>query len=70
MLRFIEKEKIPTFYLSGPKIKMRFGGKTTKNFKNVILGNYEIYKSLKINGFKPGVSFWLNKIKYKFKQFF
>ena len=69
MLRFIEKEKIQTFYSSGPKVKMRFGGRTTKNLKNIILGNLEIYKSLKINGFKPGVSFWFNKIKYKLKQY-
>ena len=48
MLRFIEKEKIKTIYMPGPKIKMRFGGKTTKNIKNVILGNMEIFNSLKI----------------------
>ena len=43
--------------MPGPKIKMRFGGKTTKNIKNVILGNMEIFNSLKNNGFKPGISF-------------
>ena len=69
MLRFIEKEKIKTIYMPGPKIKMRFGGETTKNIKNVILGNIEIFNSLKNNGFKPGISFWFKKIKYKLKQF-
>ena len=55
--------------MPGPKIKMRLGGETTKNIKNVILGNMEIFNSLKNNGFKPGISFWFKKIKYKLKQF-
>ena len=69
MCRFMEKEKIKTKYMPGTKIKMRLGGATTKNFKNIILGNIEIYNSLKRNNIKVNPLFFFYKIFSKLKQF-
>lgn len=69
MCRFIAKEKIKIKYLPGVKVKMRLGGATTKNLINIILGNIEIYKSLKRNNLPVGVLFFLRKIYTKLKQF-
>ena len=65
----MEKEKIKTKYMPGTKIKMRLGGATTKNFKNIILGNIEIYNSLKRNNIKVNPLFFFYKIFSKLKQF-
>ena len=69
MCRLIAKEKIKTKYMPGIKIKMRLGGATTKNLKNIILGNIEIYNSLKRNDIKVNPLFFFNKIFSKLKQF-
>lgn len=69
MCRFIAKEKIIIKYLPGTKVRMRLGGATTKSIKNIILGNMEIYNSLKNNGIKIGPIFFLQKMILKLKQF-
>ena len=47
MLRFLDKEKISTTYLKEPLVKMRLGGETNKNFKNIYRQNIECVKALK-----------------------
>lgn len=69
MCRFIAKYKIKTKYLPGIKVKMRLGGATTKNLKNIILGNIEIYKSLKRNDIPINIFFIFKKIFLKLTQF-
>ena len=69
MCRFIAKEKIYTKYLPGTKVKMRLGGATTKNLRNIIKGNIEIYNSLKKNNVQISKLFFFKKILMKLTQF-
>ena len=50
MMRFFEVHKINTFYMPEVWIKMRLGGTTNKNLKNIFLQNLQILKSLRKNG--------------------
>jgi len=52
MLRFLDKEKISTTYLKEPLVKMRLGGETNKNFKNIYRQNIECVKAFKKNDLK------------------
>ena len=52
MLRFIEKHKISTQYLKEPLVKMRLGGETNKNLKNIYNQNIECIKAFKQNNIK------------------
>jgi glycosyltransferase len=54
MLRFLEKYKISTYYIPEVLVKMRIGGKSNKNLKNVLTVTIEEYRAWKINGFKNG----------------
>tara|TARA_S200000501_G_scaffold352366_1_gene371137 strand:- start:371 stop:1114 length:744 start_codon:yes stop_codon:yes gene_type:complete len=69
MCRLIAKEKINTKYLPGTKVKMRLGGATTKNLRNIIKGNIEIYNSLKKNNVEITKFFFFKKILMKLTQF-
>jgi glycosyltransferase involved in cell wall biosynthesis len=69
MCRFIAKEQIKIKYLPGTKVRMRLGGATTKSIRNIILGNIEIYNSLKNNKVKIGPLFFFKKVYIKLKQF-
>lgn len=69
MCRFIAKEQIKIKYLPGTKVRMRLGGATTKSIKNIILGNIEIYNSLKNNRVKISPLFFFKKVYTKLKQF-
>jgi len=70
MLRFLEKHQISSCYLALPLIKMRLGGATNKNFKNIYNQNIECYKSFKINGLSVSVLYPFFRLLPKFKQFF
>ena len=52
MLRFLDKEKISTAYLKEPLVKMRLGGETNKNFKNIYRQNIECVRAFKKNDLK------------------
>jgi glycosyltransferase involved in cell wall biosynthesis len=67
--RFISYGNVKTKYLEGVQVKMRIGGITNKNFKNIYLGNKEILNSLKKNKLKPVTFFFLYKILERFKQY-
>ena len=69
MLRFIEKHEAKLFYLPKTVVKMRIGGVSNKNIKNIIYANKEVLKAWKKNGLKiPFSIFFLKPIK-KIKQF-
>ena len=70
MIRFLNDTTSKSLYLQGCKVKLRYGGETTKNFTNIVLGNKEILFSLKKNGFKVGPFFLIKKFIYKISQFF
>jgi glycosyltransferase involved in cell wall biosynthesis len=63
MLRFLEKYKISTCYLSKVIVRMRVGGESNRNIKNIITGNASILKSFDKNNIK------VNKIMYIFYRF-
>ncbi|MEK7149424.1 MAG: glycosyltransferase family 2 protein [Patescibacteria group bacterium] len=52
MLRFLEKFKISSAYIPEILIKMRTGGTSAKNIKNIIKANVETYRAWKVNGLK------------------
>ena len=52
MLRFIEKHQISNLYLDRYLIKMRMGGESTGSIKKIIIGNKNIMRAFKKNGFK------------------
>ena len=70
MLRFLERYQITTAYLSEPIVRMRLGGATSKNIRNIIKQNFECYKAFKVNGIKVPFLYFLSRLLPKFKQFF
>jgi len=52
MLRFLEKFKISSAYIPEILVKMRTGGTSAKNIKNIIKANIETYRAWKANGLK------------------
>lgn len=51
MLRFLEKHQISNLYLDRYLIKMRMGGESTGSIKKIIIGNKNIMRAFKKNGF-------------------
>jgi glycosyltransferase len=49
MLRFLEKEKISTWYIPEVLIKMRTGGMSNRSLKNIIIKTAEDHKAWKVN---------------------
>ena len=69
MMRFLEINKIKNQYIPEVWVKMRLGGNTNKNFKNIFLQNLEILKALRKNGMSSNsISFFLNKTFLRLKQ--
>lgn len=52
MLRFLEKFKISSAYIPEILVKMRTGGTSAKNIKNIVKANIETYRAWKVNGLK------------------
>lgn len=69
MCRFFEKHQISSVYLNRPLIKMRLGGATSKNLKNVIRQNIECYKAFKVNNIPVSPFYTFKRIVPKLKQY-
>ena len=69
MLRFLEGKKISTHYIPEVLIKMRSGGKSNKNLKNLIIKSSEDYKAWKVNNLNGGLFTILLKNISKLPQF-
>ena len=70
MMRFLEIHKIKTKYISQTWVKMRLGGTTTKNFKNIWIQNQEILSSFRKEGLHVNtISFFIHKIISRSIQF-
>jgi glycosyltransferase len=52
MLRFIEKNKISTYYLPKVVVKMREGGESNQSIKNILIGQKNIRRAFKKNDIK------------------
>jgi glycosyltransferase involved in cell wall biosynthesis len=70
MFRFLKIKNYPSFYYNQRIIKMRIGGATSKNIKNIIKQNIEIYNIWKMNSVSmPFYTFPLKLIN-KLKQYY
>jgi glycosyltransferase involved in cell wall biosynthesis len=70
MLRLFERYKISSSYLPEPIVRMRLGGATSKNIKNIIKQNIECYRAFKVNGIKVSPLYPFYRLFPKLKQFF
>jgi len=71
MLRFVEKHHIKLHYLPEYLVKMRLGGATSKNLKNIYKQDIETMNAFKENGLPGGNIFYLFwRYLPKIKQFF
>ena len=70
MYRFLQTYKIKSYYLNKTLVKMRYGGTSNKNIRNIIKQNFQIIKFLKIynNLFKVMI-FFICKLFERLKQF-
>ena len=62
MLRFIEKGQIRNAYLDRYFVKMRMGGESTKSVHNIIVGNKNILRAIRDNGFKPAKFYLIRRL--------
>lgn len=69
ILRFLYKHNIKTFYLNKPIVKIRTGGISNKNLKNIILGNINCIKAFIKNGIPVSPLYPIFRLKEKLKQF-
>lgn len=71
MLRFVEKYHIKLYYLQEHLVKMRLGGATSKNLKNIYRQDKETINAFKENGLPGGnILYLVYRYLPKFKQFF
>jgi len=71
MMRFLEVNKIKTYYIPEVWVNMRMGGITNKNFKNICLQNKEIINAFYKNSLPFNlINFFLCKIFSRIMQFF
>lgn len=70
ILRFLGRHKISTAYLPEVFVKMRTGGKSNKNFVNILRKSYEDYLALKKNGYSNVLPILLRKNFTKLPQLF
>jgi glycosyltransferase len=70
MLRFLERSKVPTHYIPEVLVKMRTGGSSNRNIKNIAIKTYEDITAWKVNNLNGGIYTILRKNFSKIPQFF
>lgn len=70
MLRFLEKNRIKSYYFPKPIVKMRLGGATNNSIVNIFRQNVECYKAFKLNGIPVSIFYPLFRVIPKLIQFF
>jgi len=70
MFRLFKLNNLKSLYINTFFVKMRTGGATSKNIKNVLIQNIEIYKCWKSFGFKFPYFFFINKLLNRTSQYF
>lgn len=68
ILRIFKQEKLKFYFLSKTVVKMRVGGASNRNFKNIIKKTKEDYKAIKVNNIGSWVTILLKNVS-KIKQF-
>ena len=69
MYRFMNSRGVRTQYLPGLKVKMRLGGATNANLKNIIKQNIEIMRAMRLHGAPIGMRYVLGKVFDRVSQF-
>jgi glycosyltransferase involved in cell wall biosynthesis len=69
MLRVFKSNRYKSKYINRLLVRMRLGGATNKNYKNIYIGNHEIYKSWIQNRYLMPFYFFPLRIFRKIKQF-
>jgi len=69
MFRFLYKYRVKAKYLPKVTVKVRTGGISNRNIKNILIANYEVYKSWRLNGFYVSPFIIIRKLLSKIKQF-
>jgi glycosyltransferase involved in cell wall biosynthesis len=69
LLRAFKKTKYDVYYKNIFIVKMRLGGATNKNFKNIIRGNIEILSSWRENKYKIPLLLFIKRIYKRLIQF-
>ena len=69
-MRFLEINKIKSRYIPKIWVKMRIGGASNNNIKDVIKGNFEAYRACKKHKLNVGPFFLVKKILSRIPQFF
>lgn len=70
IIRLLGKYKISTCYIPELLIKMRIGGHSNRNLKNLIIKSSEDYKAWKVNNLNGGLLTIIQKNLSKIPQFF
>ena len=68
MLRIYGINKIYSKYINKTFVVMRAGGTSNKDIINILISNYEVYKSFKINNMMVNIFLILKKILSKVSQ--
>jgi glycosyltransferase involved in cell wall biosynthesis len=70
MMRYLERGQIRAVYIPHVLVRMRLGGASNQNWKNIVLQNKEIFAALRKNGVPfSRVWFAANKVVNRLKQF-
>lgn len=69
MLRFLEKYKIKSTYVPEVFVRMRMGGESNQNIRNIIKANIECYKSWQENGLSVSIITIFRKLLSKVLQY-
>lgn len=70
MFRLFKLHNFKSLYINMFFVKMRIGGATSKNIKNILIQNIEIFKCWKSFGYKLPFLFFINKALKRTSQFF
>lgn len=69
MMRAFKIHHYKPYHLNKFIVNMRMGGESTKNLKNIIIGNKEITLAWKMNNIKPPFYFWFLRFGKKVLQY-
>ena len=69
MLRFVEKYHIELVYLPESLVKMRLGGATSKNLRNIIAQDRECIAAFRENSLTAGPFYLCYRLLPKVKEF-
>ena len=68
MFRAFKINGYKSYHLNKFIVNMRLGGESTKNFKNILIGNKEVRKAWEMNNRKPNLRFWILRVAKKLIQ--